>query len=76
MSEWLMEIMYNELSLTTKQTTNLRSPIEKNISTDIKLSNIKAQISKINQSRGFLESFLIKLAGSLMKVTVPLAKNI
>ena len=44
------------------------------MSTDIKLS--KAQISKIIQSGGFLGSLLSKLAGSLMKLTVPLAKNI
>ena len=42
--------------------------------TDIKLS--KAHISKIKQSGGFLGSLLSKLAGSLMKVAIPLAKNI
>ena len=41
---------------------------------DTKLS--KAQISKIIKSGGFLRSFLSKLAGPLMKVAVPLAKNI
>ena len=41
------------------------------MSTDIKLS--KAQISKIIQSGEFLESLLTKLAGPLMKVTIPLA---
>ena len=41
-----------------------------NMLTDIKLAN--AQISKIIQSGGFLG----KLAGPLMKVAVPLAKNI
>ena len=44
------------------------------MSTDLKLS--KAQISKIIQSGGFLGSLLSKLAGPLMKVAVPLAKNI
>ena len=44
------------------------------MSTDLTLS--KAQISKIIQSGGFLGSLLSKLAGSLMKVAVPLAKNI
>ena len=43
------------------------------MSTDIKLS--KAQITKIIQSGGFLGSLLSKLAGPLMKVAVPLAKN-
>ena len=42
--------------------------------TGIKLS--KAQISKIIQSGGFLGSLLSKIAGPLMKVAVPLAKNI
>ena len=44
------------------------------ISTDIKLS--KAQVTKIMQSGGFLGSLLSKLAGPLMKVAIPLAKNI
>ena len=35
-----------------------------------------AQISKIIQSGGFLGSLLSKLAGPLMKVAVPLRKNI
>ena len=41
---------------------------------DIKLS--KAHISKIVQSEGFLGSLLSRLAGPLMKVAVPLTKNI
>ena len=44
------------------------------MSTDLKLS--KAQISKIVQSGGFSGSLLSKLAGPLMKVVVPLAKNV
>ena len=44
------------------------------MSTNIKLS--KAQITKIIQSGGFLRSLLSKLAGPLMKVTIPVAKNI
>ena len=44
------------------------------MSTDIKLS--KAQISKIIQSGGFLGSLLSKLAGQLMKVAIPLSKNV
>ena len=63
-----------ELLLITRQTTKLRNAIENNMSTDIKLS--KAQISKIIQSGGFLTSLLSKIAGSLMKVAVPLAKSI
>ena len=42
--------------------------------TNIKLS--KTQISKIIQSVGFLGSLLNKIVGPLMKVVVPLAKNI
>ena len=44
------------------------------MSTDLKLS--KTQISKIIQSGGFLGSLLSKLAGLLMKVAIPIAKNV
>ena len=64
----------HELLLTTRQKTKLRNAFNNNISTDLRLS--KAQISKIIQSRGFLGSLLNKLAGPLMKVAVPFAKNI
>ena len=64
----------HELLLIARQTTKLRNAIEDNISTDIKLS--KAQISKIIQSGRFLSSLLSKIACPLMKVAVPLAKNI
>ena len=64
----------HEWLLTIKQTTKLRNAIENNMSTDIKLS--KAQISKIIQSGGFLGSLLSKIAGPLMKVAAPIAKNI
>ena len=64
----------HDLLLTTRQKTKLRNAFSNNMSTDIKLS--KAQVSKIIQSGGFLGSLLSKLAGPLMKVTVPLAKNI
>ena len=60
--------------LTTRQTTKLRNVMENNMAIDIKLS--KAQISKIIKSGGFLGSLSSKLAGPLMKVAVPLAKNI
>ena len=59
---------------TTRQVTKLSKAIENNMSTDIKLS--KAQISKTIRSGGFLGSLLSKIAGLLMKVAVPLAKNI
>ena len=64
----------HELLLMTRQKTKLRNAFNNNMSTDIKLS--KAQITKIIQSGGFLGSLLSKLAGPLMKVAVPLAKNI
>ena len=63
----------HELLLTTRQRTKLRNAFNDNMSADLKLS--KAQISKIIQSGGFLESLLSKLAGPLMKVAVPLAKT-
>ena len=44
------------------------------MATDIKLS--KAQIKKLIQSGGFLGKLLSKLAGSLMKVAMPLTKNV
>ena len=63
-----------ELLLTIRQRAKLRNAFNNNMSTDLKLS--KAQISKRIQSEGFLASFLSKLAGPLMKIAVPLAKNI
>ena len=44
------------------------------MTTDIKLS--KAQIKKLILSGGFLGKLLSKLAGPLMKVAMPLAKNV
>ena len=64
----------HELLLTTRQNTKWRNAFESNMSTDIKLS--RAQISEIIQSWGFLGSLLSKIASLLMKVAVPLAKNI
>ena len=63
----------HELLLTTRQKTKARNAFN-NTSTNSKLS--KAQISKIIQSDGFLGSLLSNLAGPLMKIAVPLAKNI
>ena len=60
--------------LTTRQKTKLRNAFQVNMSTDIKLS--KTQLSKIIQSGGFLGSLLSNIAGPLMKVVVPIAKNI
>ena len=58
----------------TRQKAKLRNEFNNNMSTDIKLS--KAQISKMIQSGGFLGSLLSKFVGPLMKVAVPLAKNV
>ena len=64
----------HELLLATRQRTKLRNEFKNNMSTDIKL--FKAQIFKIIQFGEFLGSLLNKLAGPLMKVAVPFAKNI
>ena len=64
----------HELLLTTRQNTKLRNAINNNLATDIKLS--KAQIKTLIQSRGFLCKLLSILAGPLMKVAMPLAKNV
>ena len=64
----------HELLLTARQKTKLRNAFNNNMSTDLKPS--QAQISKIIQSGRFLGSLLSKLAGPLMKVAVPLEKNI
>ena len=56
----------HELLLTIRQTTKLRNAFENNMLTDKKLSKI--QISKINQSSGFLRGLLSKIADLLMKV--------
>ena len=64
----------HEFLLTTRQKTKLRTAFSNIILTDLTLS--KAQISKIIQSGWFLRSVLSKLAGPLMKVAIPLAKNV
>ena len=63
-----------ELLLTTRQKTKLRNAFENNMSSDIKLS--KTQVSKIIQSGVFLGPLLSNIADPLIKVAVPLAKNI
>ena len=64
----------HELLLTTRQNTKLLNAINNNLATDIKLS--KSQINKLMQSGGFLDKLLSKLVGPLMKVALPLAKNV
>ena len=71
----------HELLLTNRQVANIRKSFAKNTliknvikKIDIKLS--KTQLSKMIQSGGFLGNLLGKLAGPLMKVAMPLAKNV
>ena len=64
----------HELLLTTRQKTKLGNAFDNNLLTDLELS--RTQISKIIQSGWFLESLLSKLSGPLMKVAIPLAKNV
>ena len=64
----------HELLLTNRQVANTRKAFANHSSIDIKLS--KTQLSKMIQSGRFLGNLLGKLAGSLMKVAMPLAKNV
>ena len=64
----------HELLLTTRQKAKVRNAFNNNMSTDLKLS--RAQTSKIIQSGGFLGSLLSNSAVPLMKVAIPLAKNV
>ena len=64
----------HEFLLTTRQKTKLRNALNNNSAIDIKLS--KTQIKKIIQSGGFLGKLLRKLAGPLLKVALPLTKNV
>ena len=64
----------HELLLTNRRVANIRKAFANHSSIDIKLS--KTQLSKMIQSGGFLGNLLGKLAGPLMKVAMPLAKNV
>ena len=64
----------NDLLLTTRQKTKLTNAVNNNMLTDLTLC--KPQIFKIIQFGGFLGSLLRKSAGPLMKVVLPLAKNV
>ena len=68
------DLPHELLLTTTKQSTKLRNAINNNLETDIKFS--KAQLKKVIQSGGFLGKLLSKLAGPLMKVAMPLTKNV
>ena len=67
------ELSY-ELQLTTRQNTKLRNAIDTNLATDIRLS--KSQIKNLIKSGGFLGNLLSNLACPLMKVAMPLTKNV
>ena len=64
----------HKLLLSNRQVTNIRKAFANHSSIDIKLS--KTQLSKMIQSGGFLGNLVGKLAGPLMKVVMPLAKNV
>ena len=64
----------HELLSTNRQVANIRKAFANHSSIYIKLS--KTQLSKMIQSGGFLGNLLGKLAGPLMKVAMPLAKNV
>ena len=64
----------HELLLTNRQVANIRKAFANHSSIDIKLS--KTQLSNMIQSGGFLGNLLGKLAGPLMNVAMPLAKNV
>ena len=63
----------HELLLTIGQ-KKLKNALNSNMSADLKL--YKAQISKRIQCGGLLGSLLSKLAGPLMKLAIPGAKNV
>ena len=63
------------LLLTTRQKTKLRYAFNNNMPTDLKLFKA-SQISKIIQSARFLGSLLSKLVGLLIKIAIPLAKDV
>ena len=64
----------HQLLLTKRQKAKLRNVFNNIMSTDLRLS--KDQVFKIIRSGGFLGSLLSKLAGPLMEVRIPLAKNV
>ena len=63
-----------KLLLIDSQVANIRKAFSNNLSRDVKFS--KTQLLKMMQSGRFLGNLLTKLAGPLMKVAMPLAKNV
>ena len=64
----------HKLLLSDRQVANIRKGFSNNLSGDVKFS--KTQLLKLMQSGGFLGNLLSKLAGPLMKVAMPLTKNV
>ena len=64
----------HKLLLTDRQIVNIRKAFANNLSTDVKLS--KTQLLEMMLSGGILGNVLSKLAGALIKVSMPLAKNV
>ena len=60
--------------MTDRQVAHIRKAFANNLSTDVKFS--KTQLLKMSQSGRLLGNLLSKLAGPLMKVAMPLAKDI
>ena len=64
----------HKLLLTDRQVANICKAFSNNLATDVKFS--KTQLLKMSQSGEFLGNLLSNLAGPLMKVAMPLAKNV
>ena len=64
----------HKLLLTDRQVANICKAFSNNLSRDVKFS--KTQLLRMMQSRGFLGNLLSKLASPLMKLAMPLAKNV
>ena len=64
----------HKLLLTDREVTNIHKAFANNLSPDVKFS--KTQLLKMSPSGGFLGNLLSKLADPLMKVAMPLAKNV
>ena len=60
--------------MTDRQVAHIRKAFANNLSTDVKFS--KTQLLKMSQSGRLLGNLLSKLAGPLMKVAMPLVKDI
>ena len=64
----------HDLLLTNRQVANICKAFANNLSTDIKLS--KTQLSEMIQSVGSIDTIRRIQSGPLMKVAMPLAKNV